>query len=184
MIVAAVDYPDIYRNYWLKNIGLYAEDGIIKPFDKNRNGFVCGQGGAALVLEDFEHARKRNAHIYAEYLGGGFALESWKVTLPKIGGLFYQETIESALKKTNLKPKDIDLINSHGVATNIMDQYEAEAISAIFGEEKNQPIISAFKPYVGHNLGGCALLETAMLLLSLEHNIVPPVLNCEQIDPK
>jgi len=182
MVVAAVDY--IYRNYWLKEAGLYAEDGIIKPFAKNRNGFVCGQGGAALVLEELGHAKKRNAHIYAEYLGGGFSLESWKVTLPRIGDLFYQKSIEYALKETNLKPTDIDLINSHGVATNIMDQYEADAIRAVFGEEKKQPIVSAFKPYVGHTLGACALLETAMLLLVLENNVIPPVLNCEHVDPK
>lgn len=183
IIVAAVDYPDMYRNYWLRDIGLYAEDGIIKPFAVNRNGFICGQGGAALVLEDLEHAKQRNAYIYAEYLGGGYSLESWKVTVPNVGQDIYKNTLAQALKYSDIRPDEIDLINAHGVATNIMDQYEAAAIRAVFGEE-TQPPVSAFKPYVGHNLGGCALLETAMLLLAMEHNIVPPVLNCAQVDRK
>ena len=184
MIVSAVDNPGVFINSWLKNVGLYAEDGLIKPFAKNRNGFICGQGGAALVLEELEHAINRNAHIYAEYLGGGFSLESWKVTLPDVGGSYYKDSIIRSLEESKINAKNIDLINAHGVATNIMDQYEAEAIRAIFGEGENQPFVNAFKPYVGHNLGGCALLETAMLLLVMEHNIIPPVLNYEQDDPK
>jgi 3-oxoacyl-[acyl-carrier-protein] synthase II len=184
MVVAAVDCPDLYRNLWLKNIGLYANDGIIKPFSKNRNGFICGQGGAALILEELEHAVTRKAHIYAEYLGGGFCLESWKITLPNISESFYINSILSALRNSKIKPKEVELINAHGVATQIMDQYEANAIKAVFGNLKCQPLITAFKPYIGHTLGGCALLETAILLLSLEHGIIPPVINYEQPDHK
>jgi 3-oxoacyl-[acyl-carrier-protein] synthase II len=184
MIVAAVDKPSIYINQWLKIAGLYADDGIIKPFAKKRNGFICGQGGAALVLEELEYAKKRNAHIYSEYIGGGFSLESWKVTLPNVGQSFYKNVMIQSFKEGNINADQVDLINAHGVATNVMDQYEAEAIRAVFGEEISQPIVSAFKPYIGHNLGGCALLETALLLLVMENSIVPSVLNCEEVDPK
>lgn len=183
MIVAAVDDPGIYRNAWLKNAGLYAEDGMIRPFAANRNGFVCGQGGAAIIMEELECAQKRNAHIYAEYMGGGFRLESWKVTLPNIAEKYYEDAIAQALKQSETEPSDIDLINAHGVATKIMDQYEAEAISAVFGDREDMPFVNAFKPYIGHTLGSCALIETAMLLLAMEHNFVPHVLNCDQIDP-
>lgn len=183
MIVAAADNPGIYINQWLKNVGLYAHDGKIKPFAKNRNGFICGQGGAAVVLEELEHARRRNAQIYCEYIGGGFCLESWKVTLPKVGQRFYKNVIIQSLHEGKINADEVDLINAHGVATSVMDQYEAQAIRSVFGEEIEQPFVSAFKPYFGHNLGGCALLETVLLLLAMENNLIPAILNCEEVDP-
>jgi 3-oxoacyl-[acyl-carrier-protein] synthase II len=117
-------------------------------------------------------------------MGGGFSLEGWKVTLPQVGGGSYQKTIKEALKKSNLTPEDIDFINPHGVAIKITDAYEANAITDIFGNNPEKPFISAYKPYVGHNLGGCALLESIILLLSLDNNLIPPTLNCEDIDLK
>jgi 3-oxoacyl-[acyl-carrier-protein] synthase II len=174
----------MFKHLWFKEQGLYAEDGKIKPFSKKANGIVLGDGASALVLEELNHALSRKAHIYAEYLGGGFSLESWKVTLPRIGGLSYQKAIESSLKRANLKPQDIDLINPHGVAIKITDGYEAKAITDIFGKYSEKPLITAFKPYVGHNLGGCGVLESIILLLSLEKNLIPPTLNCDEIEPK
>ncbi|MDP3142701.1 MAG: beta-ketoacyl synthase N-terminal-like domain-containing protein [Candidatus Omnitrophota bacterium] len=182
--VAAVDNPGLYRCLWLKKQGLYAEDGKIKPFAKDCNGFVCGQGGASLVLEDLEHAKKRNAKIYAEYLGGGFSLESWKVTLPNVSLNFYKDAIIQSLIQSRLKCEEVDLVNAHGVATSIIDQYEARAIREVFGNSKKRPFVNAFKPYIGHNLGGCALLELAILLIALEKDFIPPVLNCEVVNPK
>ncbi|MDP2939985.1 MAG: beta-ketoacyl synthase N-terminal-like domain-containing protein [Candidatus Omnitrophota bacterium] len=184
VIVAGSDCPGVYKYLWLNEIGLYAKDGKIKPFAKNRNGFIFGDGGAALILEDLEYATKRNAHIYAEYLGGGFSLESWKVTVPNISQNFYRDAIIKSLKQSRIKPKEIDLINAHGAGTNIIDQYEAKAMTDIFGKNFKKPFITAFKPYVGHNLGGCALLESAMLLFLLGNNFIPPVLNCDEVDPK
>lgn len=183
VIVAGSDYPGVYKYIWLNEIGLYAKDGKIKPFAKNSNGFIFGDGGAALILEDLEYARKRKAHIYAEYVGGGFSLENWKVTLPNVSQNFYKNAIAQSLKQSKIKPEQIDLINAHGVGTNIIDQYEARAITDIFGQKFERPFISAFKPYVGHNLGSCALLESAILLLALENNFVPPILNCDEVNP-
>lgn len=174
----------MFKHLWFKERGLYAADGKIKPFSKDADGIVLGDGASALILEELNHALNRKAHIYAEYLGGGFSLESWKVTMPRIGGTSYQEAIEYALKETNLKPEDIDLINPHGVAIKVTDGYEAKAITDIFGKNSKKPLITAFKPYVGHNLGGSAILESIILLLSLEENLIPPTLNCKKVEPK
>ena len=174
----------MFKHLWFKERGLYAEDGKMKPFSKNADGIVLGDGASAIVLEELNHALNRKAHIYAEYLGGGFSLEGWKVTLPKIGSLSYQKAIEASLKKANLKPYDIDLINPHGVAIRVTDRYEANAITDIFGKNSEKPLITAFKPYVGHNLGGCSILESIILLLSLENNLISPTLNCDEVEQK
>lgn len=185
VLLAGGDYADtMFKHLWFKEQGLYAEDGKTKPFSKNADGIVLGDGASALVLEELNHALNRKAHIYGEYLGGGFSLEGWKVTLPQIGGLSYQKTIRNALKRADLKPNDIDLINPHGVAIKVTDGYEAKAIADVFGKNPRKPLITAFKPYVGHNLGGCAVLESIILLLSMKKNLIPPTLNCEEVEPK
>jgi len=181
VIVAAVDNPTkIYKYLWFKKQGLYAEDGLTKPFSKDKSGIVFGDGGAALVLEDLEHARERGAHIYAEYLGGGFSLEGWKITVPNISDDFYVRSFKEALEVSKIKPEEIDFVNPHGVGMRITDTYEANTIKHIFGNKK--PFISAFKPFYGHNLGGSALLETATLLLAMKYNTIPATLNSENID--
>jgi 3-oxoacyl-(acyl-carrier-protein) synthase len=183
VIVAAVDNPTkVYKYLWFNNKGLYAKDGIIKPFSKKSNGIVFGDGGAALVLEDLYHAQKRNAHIYAEYLGGGFSLEGWKITVPNIREDFYTKAFRKALEICKIAPEDIDFINPHGVGLKITDAYEAITINSIFKDK--QPLVSAFKPLIGHNLGGSALIEIAIALLSLKNNYVPATLNCDDLDEK
>lgn len=185
VVLAGGDVADtMFKHLWFKERGLYADDGKMKPFSRDANGIVLGDGASAIILEDMEYALNRNAHIYAEYKGGGFSLEGWKVTLPQIGSLSYQKAINSALEKTDTKPDDIDLINPHGVALKVTDGYEAKAISDIFGDNDNSPFISAFKPYVGHNLGGSAVLECIILLLSLENNMMLPTLHCEEKAPQ
>ena len=183
VIVAASDYSEIYKYLWFRDIGLYSGDGKIRPFCKDSNGLVFGDGGVGIVLEDLEHAEKRNAHIYAEYLGGGFDLEGWKVTTPQIGSDSYQNAILKALKQSNISKDEIDLLVPHGVGSQAIDYYESKAITSVFGSNPEKPLITAFKPYIGHNLGGSALLETAVLLLSLNTGIVPPTLNCQNINP-
>lgn len=185
VIVAGGDVANtMFKHLWFKEQGLYAEDGKTKPFSKNADGIVLGDGASALVLENLNHALNRKAHIYAEYLGAEFSLEGWKVTMPQVGSSSYQDAIHGALEKTRLKPKDIDFLVPHGVAIKVTDGYEAKAITDVFGKNPEKPLISAFKPYVGHNLGGSAILESIILLLSLEKNLIPPTLNCEEIDPK
>ncbi len=184
VIVAASDYAEIYKHLWFRDIGLYSKDGRIRPFCKDSNGLVFGDGGVGIVLEDLEHAQKRNADIYAEYMGGGFYLEGWKVTTPQIGSDSYQKAILKALKQGNVSKDEIELLVPHGVGSQAIDYYESKAITDVFGSNPEKPLISTFKPYIGHNLGGSALLETAILLLSLKNEMVLPTLNCENLDPK
>jgi 3-oxoacyl-[acyl-carrier-protein] synthase II len=177
VVVAASDYPDIYKYVWFRDLGIYSKDGICRPFSKDSNGLVFGDGGAAVVLEEMEHAQKRNAPIYAEYLGGGFSLEGWQVTIPKVGSDSYQRAILKALKQSGVDKDEIELLCPHGVGSHIIDFYESKAITEIFGQNPKKPLITTFKPYVGHNLGGSALLEAAILLLSLKNEVILPTLN-------
>lgn len=183
-VVAGVDYPDyIYKYLWFKNLNIYANDGLIKPFAVNRNGFVFGEGGGALVLERYDKAMKRKAKIYGEYLGGCFSLESAKVSLPNVSSNLYADTISQALKFCGVSPKGIDLINPHGIGESVTDLHEARSISWAL-KNKSEPFITAFKPYVGHNLGSSALLELCILMMCLDNQYIPPILNCEQVDPR
>ncbi len=184
VVVAASDHTEIYKYLWFKEIGLYSDDGKIRPFCKDSNGLVFGDGGVGIVLEDMEHAQKRNADIYAEYMGGGFNLEGWKVTTPQIGSDSYQKAILKALKQSKISKDEIELICPHGVGSHTIDYYESKAITDIFGVKPEKPLITTFKPYVGHNLGGSALLEAAILLLSLKNEMVLPTLNYDNPDPK
>jgi len=184
VVVAGSDHTSIFKHLWFKNLDMYAEDGKTKPFAKNRNGFVTGDGGAGIVLEGLDSALKRKAHIYAEYLGGGFHLEGWKVAVPDMASDSYKIAIETAIKNSNIAKEEVDLIVPHGVGTQVTDAYEAKAITSVFGKNPKKPLISAFKPYTGHNLGSTALLETVILLMAMENNLVPPTLNCNDVDLK
>ncbi|MBU1869932.1 MAG: hypothetical protein KJ818_05625, partial [Candidatus Omnitrophica bacterium] len=115
VVIAASDHPEIYKYAWFKELGIYAQDGVIKPFDKNSSGLVFGDGGAGIVLEDMEHAKKRNARIYAEYLGGGFDLEGWKITVPELGGRSYLRAINKAFKQSGIRKDEIEFLCPHGV---------------------------------------------------------------------
>jgi 3-oxoacyl-(acyl-carrier-protein) synthase len=185
VILAGADVANtMFKHLWFKEQGFYAEDGKMKPFSINADGIVLGDGASALILEELDYALDRGAHIYAEYIGSGFSLEGWKVTLPQIGSTSYQKSIEAALKKANLKANEIDVVNPHGVALKVTDGYEAKAITDVFGQNPEKPLVTAYKPYVGHNLGGCAILESIILLLAMENKTIPPTLNCDDVDPK
>jgi 3-oxoacyl-(acyl-carrier-protein) synthase len=184
VVVAVSDYTEVYKYLWFNDIGIYSEDGKIRPFCTDSNGLVFGDGGVGIVLEDMEFALKRNADIYAEYMGGGFCLEGWKVTTPQIGSDSYQKAILKALKQSEISKNEIELLVPHGVGSKAIDYYESRAITDVFGLNPEEPLITTFKPYVGHNLGGSALLETAILLLSLKNEVVLPTLNCENLDSK
>ncbi len=180
MIIATSDFPKVYKQIWLEKMKLYARDGRIKSFAKNRDGFVLGEGAGVIILERYDRAVKRGARIYAEYLGGSFMLESWKVTLPALNEKYYQTTIENSLKFCKISRNEIDIINAHGLGTKVGDMYEGRAISQVF--QKKAPYVTAFKPYFGHNLGGSALMETILLIIALKKQIAPPVINCEDFD--
>lgn len=182
VIVVGGDCPDVFKYKWFKELGMYPDDGQTKPFDKTRGGFLLGEGAVALVLEDLKHAARRNARIYAEYLGSGFQLESWGITTPKIGSGYYNKAIVEAIKNSGVKKNEIDLVCAHGVATPSSDYYEAKTIQNIFNEK--DVLVTALKPYVGHNLGGSNLMEIAILLLALKNDYIPPVLNTTAVDER
>jgi 3-oxoacyl-(acyl-carrier-protein) synthase len=182
VIVVASDCPDVFKHIWFKKLNMYANDGLTKPFSKAANGFVLGESAAALILESYDEAVARNAKIYAEYLGAGFRLESWGVTTPRVGYKYYHEAIEQSLINSNVERGAVDLICAHGVGTHISDCYEAKAFDEVFQESK--PLVTAFKPYIGHCLGTSNLIELIILLLCIENQTIIPIRNLNQINPK
>lgn len=177
VLVSAVDFPNIFKSLWFKNLNMSPHDGKIKPFCEEADGFVLGEGGAAIVLEDLNFAEERGAKIYAEYLGGAFNSESWKVIFPAISMEFYKDVLRESLSRVDIDAKDVDVIVPHGVGTAIVDRHEYNTINSVFGGNPNRPLISAFKPYVGHCLGGSSLLEVALLLMCFQKGLLLPILN-------
>lgn len=135
-----------------------------------------GEGAVSFLLEDYEAALKRKAKIYAEYVGGGFFLDNWKVTLPAINEFGLENSIKMAFAESKQGVNDVDLICSHGVGTQINDKFEMTVLNKFF-KNSEKVSITALKPYIGHNLGGSALLETAILLLMMENNVILPIIN-------
>ncbi|MBF0522838.1 MAG: hypothetical protein HQL24_07275 [Candidatus Omnitrophica bacterium] len=182
VLIAGSDSGDIYKHLWFNDLGLYSPDGVIRPFAENRNGFIFGESGGAMLMEDYEHAKQRGANIYAEYCGGSFLSESWKINHPAIAENYYSQVIEGALQRSKIKVSDIDLICPHGTGTIVFDIYEAMNIKKVFGEKFPKPYITALKPYFGHCLGNSAFLESIAALLVLKNNVIPPTLNIPEND--
>jgi 3-oxoacyl-(acyl-carrier-protein) synthase len=184
VLVAGADHPVSFTKYrWFSELGLMAADGVMKPFDARRHGFVLGDGGSALVLEHPDAARARGLQPYAEYRGGGFNQEAWKVALPDPASMHYEACLRAALAESGIAARDVDWLVPHGVATSVTDAYEARTLNAVFGPEFERPRLSAFKPYVGHNLGGSGTTEIALLLLAMRNGLLPPARGCETPDP-
>lgn len=174
-LAAAGENPiNAAKFFWFYSLGLYAMDGRIRPFDPDQTGLVFGDGAAAVVLEDREHALAREAPIYAEYLGGGYAQDGWKITAPSPTEAAAAGAMQRALAEAGLEPEQIDLAVPHGVGSSASDRYEAAMLHQVFGSDGRWPAVTAFKPYFGHNLGGSALLETAMLVKAIAAGTVPP----------
>lgn len=184
VVIVAADYGSIFKNLWFKKAGVYPKDGKTKPFSKNADGFVSGDAGAGVVLEGIESAKKRKAYIYAEYAGSSFSIDPWKVTIPNMLSQNYQNVILNAIQNSDCKKSEIDLVVPHGVGMSVTDAFEAKAITDVFGENTDKPLITAFKPYIGHCLGASALIETIILLLAIQNELIPPTLNCAELNPK
>jgi len=184
VVVAAADCGSIFKNLWFKTVGAYSEDGKIKPFSKKADGFVSGDAGAGIVLENIRTAEKRKAHIYAEYTGASFSIDPWKVTIPNMLSQSYQGTILDALQNSGFKKSEVDLVVPHGIGMSVTDAFEAKAIAEVFGKNTDKPLITAFKPYIGHCLGASALIETIILLLAMQNEVIPPTLNCDELESK
>ncbi len=159
-----------------------------RPFDKDRDGFVLGEGAGALILEEYEHAKARGAKIYAELLGGGLSADAHHITAPHPEGLGALAVMKNCLKDANLKPEDVDAINMHGTSTPLGDIAESKAILKVFGEHAYNININSTKSMTGHLLGAAGAIEAIASILSIEHGIVPPTINHftddDQLDSK
>ncbi len=154
-----------------------------RPFDKDRDGFVLGEGAGALVLEELEHAQKRGAKIYAEIVGAGATADAHHITAPHPEGFGAENVMKTALKDARLNPTDIDYINVHGTSTSLGDVSEVKAIQQVFGEHAYQLNISSTKSMTGHLLGAAGAVEAIACILALQHNFIPPTINHFTDDP-
>ncbi len=150
-----------------------------RPWDKNRDGFVMGEGGGALVLEEYEHAKKRGAKIYAEVVGYAMTGDAYHITAP--GGNGGMRAMQTALKYAGLNPEDVDYINAHGTSTPIGDMVEFNAVKAVFGDNKKVSM-SSTKSTIGHLLGAAGAVEAIYSILAMQNSLVPPTVNL--VDPE
>lgn len=156
--------------------------GASRPFDKTRDGFVIGEGGAALILEEWDHAVKRGANIYAEMVGGGMAADAYHLTGTPPDGIGASLGITKALADAQITPDKINYINAHATSTGLGDISELHGIKKVFGD---LPVaISATKSMTGHLLGGAGGIESIISILSIKHNIVPATINTKELDEK
>ncbi|MCR6640931.1 MAG: beta-ketoacyl-ACP synthase II [Sporocytophaga sp.] len=159
-----------------------------RPFDKDRDGFVLGEGAGALIIEEYEHAKARGAKIYAEIIGGGMSADAYHLTAPHPEGLGQISVMNNALADAKLKPEDVDYINVHGTSTPLGDISELTAIQKVFGEHAYKLSISSTKSMTGHLLGAAGAIEAIACILAIKHQTVPPTINHftddERVDPK
>jgi len=154
-----------------------------RPFDKDRDGFVVGEGAGAIVLEELEHALARGAKIYCEIVGGGMSADAYHLTAPHPEGLGASLSMTSALEDANLKPEDIDYINVHGTSTPLGDTIELAAIKHVFGDHAYNLNISSTKSMTGHLLGAAGAIEAIASIMAVKEDIVPPTINHFTDDP-
>jgi len=153
-----------------------------RPFCNTRDGFVMGEGGAALIFEDLEHAKKRGAKIYAEVAGGGMSADAHHLTAPHPEGLGAMNVMKNALKDANMRPDEIDYINVHGTATPLGDVAELKGIREVFGEQAYKMNISSTKSMTGHLLGAAGAVETLAALCAVNNGVIPPTINHQEVD--
>ncbi len=154
-----------------------------RPFDKDRDGFVLGEGGGALVLEELEHAKRRGAKIYAEVVGGGLSADAHHITSPHPEGVGARNVMQYALEDAGLMPGDVDHINTHGTSTPLGDIAEPKAIVSLFGDHAYEISINSTKSMMGHLLGAAGAAESIATILAIKNNIVPPTINHFNLDP-
>lgn len=155
-----------------------------RPYDKDRDGFVLGEGSGAIILEEYEHAKRRGARIYAEVVGSAATGDAHHITAPHPEGLGVIKVMTLALQEAGLKPQDVDYINTHGTSTPLGDIAELIAISKVFGTHASGINISSTKSMTGHLLGAAGAVEAIACLLSMQHDFIPPTINHFTDDPE
>ncbi len=154
-----------------------------RPFDKERDGFVMSEGSGIAILEEYEHAKKRNAKIYGEITGYGMTGDAYHMTAPDPNAEGPARCMLNALKDANLKPEDVSYINAHGTSTPLNDKIETLAIKKAFGSYAKKVAISSTKSMLGHQLGAAGAVEFVICCLSIERSVIPPTINYENPDP-
>lgn len=154
-----------------------------RPYDKDRDGFVLGEGAGALILEEYEHARKRGAKIYGEIIGGGMSSDAYHITAPHPDGAGIIQVMYNALDDAGIRPEDVDYVNTHGTSTPLGDIGEIKAIQKVFGAHAYKMNISSTKSMTGHLLGAAGAIETIACLLAINQSIIPPTINHFTDDP-
>ncbi len=155
-----------------------------RPFDKERDGFVLGEGSGCLILEEYEHAKKRGAKIYAELVGGGLSADAYHITAPHPEGIGAYNVMKNALDDAGIQPEDIQHINMHGTSTPLGDVAESKAIQKLFGSHAYNIQINSTKSMTGHLLGAAGAIESIASIGAIIHGIVPPTINFSTQDPE
>jgi 3-oxoacyl-[acyl-carrier-protein] synthase II len=158
-----------------------APDKASRPFDKDRDGFVMGEGAGIVIVEELEHAKKRGAHILAELTGYGLTADAYHMTSPS--GIGAVKAMQNALRRAGVAPEQVDYINAHGTSTPVGDIAETEAIKTVFGAHAKQMPVSSTKSMTGHLLGAAGAVELIFCIKAIEHNLLPPTINLDTPDP-
>ena len=155
-----------------------------RPYDRDRDGFVLGEGGAALILEEYEHAKARGAKIYAEIIGAGMSSDAYHITAPHPDGIGAYNVMKNAVEDAGIQPEEIDYINTHGTSTPLGDPQEIKAIERYFGDHAYKLSISSTKSMTGHLLGGAGAIEAAACIYAIQDQVIPPTINHFTDDPE
>ncbi len=161
-----------------------APEKASRPWDKERDGFVLSDGAGVVVLEDFEHAKQRGAHMYAELIGFAMSADAYHMTAPSPDGRGARRCMELALQDAGIRPSDVDYINAHGTSTPAGDIAETQAVKGAFGEHANKLAISSTKSMIGHLLGAAGGVEAVFSILAIRDNVAPPTINLDNPDPE